>query len=98
MAGFVTVLCVLLGLANLPFVSSRFLGVFSVRGSKQGRLLTAEVLVCFVLSLGLAILVERFVEGVSYRQGWEFYTVLACLFVVLGFPGFVRRFFWTVPT
>ncbi len=30
--------------------------------------------------------------GNRFRQGWEFYAITLCLYVVLGYPGFVYRY------
>jgi hypothetical protein len=30
--------------------------------------------------------------GQRHSQGWEFYAAAACLFITLGFPGFVWRY------
>ncbi len=97
MLGFVVVLGVLFLLANLPFIARRFMGLVSLRTPKAGVTLFVEVLLCYSLSLLGVSFVETQLEGVSYSQGWEFYVVLSCLFVVAGFPGFVRHFFWRTP-
>lgn len=97
MLGFVVVLGVLFLLANLPFIARRFMGLVSLRTPKAGLTLFVEVLLCYSLSLLGVSFVETQLEGVSYSQGWEFYVVLSCLFVVAGFPGFVRHFFWRTP-
>lgn len=94
MAGFVTVVAILLLLANLPFFTVRFMGLVDVGRPKPGRWLLVEVFSCYVLALLGVLFVEHQLEGVSYTQGWAFYSILSCLFVVAGFPGFVRFFFW----
>jgi hypothetical protein len=30
--------------------------------------------------------------GNAFPQGWQFYAVTVCLYLVLGFPGFVHRY------
>lgn len=97
MLGFVVVLGILVVFANLPFVTSRFFGLVRCGASKAGLALFAEVLLCYSLALLGIKLSEFWSDGVSYSQGWEFYVVLSCLFVVAGFPGFVLRYFWRVP-
>lgn len=98
MANFVVALGVLGLLANLPFFGSRFMGfVPMATRNKVGLTLFFEVALCYVLALlGLGF-VETQLEGVGYSQGWEFYVVISCLFVVAGFPGFVHHFFWRSP-
>ena len=97
MLGFVVVIGVLVLLANLPFIASRFMGLVTLPTPKAGFALFVEVLLCYSLSLLGVSFFESQLEGVSYSQGWEFYVVLSCLFVVAGFPGFVRHFFWRTP-
>lgn len=97
MANFVVALGVLGSLANLPFFAPRFMGVVPMNSRKFGLVLFVEVALCYVLALlGLGF-VESQLEGVGYSQGWEFYVVISCLFVVAGFPGFVHHFFWRSP-
>lgn len=97
MANFVIALGVLSLLANLPFFASRFMGFVPMTTRKLGFVLFFEVALCYVLALMGLGLVESQLEGVGYSQGWEFYVVISCLFVVAGFPGFVHHFFWKTP-
>lgn len=97
MAKFVVALGVLGLLANLPFFCSRFMGVLPMRARKLGFALFFEVALCYALALLGLGLVESYLEGLNYKQGWEFYVVVSCLFVVAGFPGFVHHFFWRTP-
>jgi hypothetical protein len=32
--------------------------------------------------------------GTPQHQGWEFYAVTGCLFIVMAYPGFVYRYLW----
>ena len=90
LAGFVLLVVAVL-LANLPFASSRVLGILRRPQGKPPALRFAELAVCYGLMLLLARLVEsRFVP--PQPQGWEFYGITACLFVVLAYPGFVWRY------
>lgn len=78
--------------ANLPFVNERlFAAVPIVRGDKPVWLRLAELLVLYFLVLGVAWLLEARIGNV-FPQGWEFYAVTACLFLVFAFPGFVWRY------
>jgi hypothetical protein len=43
-----------------------------------------------VLGLIASVLESR--VGNRFRQGWEFYAVTGCLFIVLAYPGFVHRY------
>lgn len=87
-------LLLMLFLANLAWISDKWLGVIV---SKQGKQLWhrfAELLLTYFLILGLAYLVERSVMGQVWQQAWEFYAVTLALFLVLAFPGFVYRMLW----
>lgn len=78
--------------ANLPWLSERFFFFFDPPGGQKGigmRLL--EWLILFALFVVAALGAENKVMGSNYQQGWEFYTVLFCLFVVFALPGFIYR-------
>lgn len=78
--------------ANLPFVNHRWLVVGPVAAPRKplaGRL--AELVLCYFLVGGLALLLERRAGQIA-AQGWEFYAVTAALFLTLAFPGFVYRY------
>lgn len=79
--------------ANLPFMNNRLMGVLPVANNKGGWFFVIElILFYFVVGLcGFAI--ESSLSQVS-PQGWEFYALTTCLFLVLAFPGFVYRFLW----
>ena len=90
---FIVVLALLA--ANLPFATRRifFFGPATVADkSLVWRL--AELFVLYVL-LGLAAaFFESRSYGSVYVQGWQFYAITACLFIVLAYPGFVVRYLW----
>jgi hypothetical protein len=78
--------------ANLPFFSERVFGILPWRGAGKPiwlRLVELIVLYCVVGALAFAI-EDRL--GNRFVQGWEFYAVTACLFIVLAYPGFVHRY------
>ncbi|XYJ12095.1 DUF2818 family protein [Telluria sp. B2] len=50
-----------------------------------------ELLVLYFIVGALARLLESSIGNV-FAQGWEFYAITGCLFVVLAFPGFVLRY------
>jgi len=89
----ITLFLVALGLANLPWLNERFFVFFtSPGGHKQLWMCLVEWLVYFVLWLILAFGVEKKLMGEISRQGWEFYVVTICLFVVFALPGFIYRY------
>ena len=87
-----------LAAANLPFANERVFGFISLKRTQAGetrskpfvaRLL--ELLVLYFLVGLVAYLLESRIGNV-FAQGWEFYAVTGCLFLVLAFPGFVLRY------
>ena len=79
-------------LANIPFLMPRWFGVLALKKKHFGHHLI-ELVAGFLLTALLAYVLERR-AGMLHEQGWEFYTVNICLFLVFAFPGFVWRYFW----
>lgn len=78
--------------ANLPFISERLLGIFPVKAAvKPFWLRLIELAVLYTVVGAVAFLLEARI-GNAFRQGWEFYAVTICLFIVLAYPGFVFRY------
>lgn len=83
-------LIVALVLANLPWLSQRcFLILQCERKTAWMRLL--EWVLLFFVFLGLGFLLEQRTMGNMHAQDWEFYAVMATLFGVFAFPGFIYR-------
>jgi hypothetical protein len=81
--------------ANLPFFTRRICYIVVPGTGVKGlawRLL--ELLIGYFLVGGIAALLESRAHGSVYPQGWQFYAVTLCLFIVLAFPGFVVRYLW----
>lgn len=74
--------------ANAPYFSNRLLLVGPNRGRKSAAWRLAELVLMACLTLGLGFALEARL-GQRQPQGWEFYAAGACLFITLGFPGFV---------
>ena len=78
--------------ANLPFLNERVFGVLRWRAeTKPFWLRLIELFVLYLLLGMVAFLLEARL-GNRFRQGWEFYAVTGCLFIVLAYPGFVHRY------
>lgn len=81
--------------ANLPFVNERLFAVLPLGAAHDGVkpfwLRLIELLVLYALVGLVGYLLEAQIGNV-FRQGWEFYAVTGCLFVVLAYPGFVFRY------
>lgn len=78
--------------ANLPFMNERVFGLIPLplRAKPLGARV-AELVVLYLLSIGLGLLFERRAGQIA-PQGWEFYAVTGALFIVLAFPGFTWRY------
>ncbi|HTH94181.1 MAG TPA: DUF2818 family protein [Rhodocyclaceae bacterium] len=80
--------------ANLPCIFQRaFLGVPRAR-DKSPALRLLELLILYLLLGGIAALFEYQAYGAVQPQGWAFYAITFCLFLVFAWPGFVWRYFW----
>ncbi len=78
--------------ANFPFFTESLFGVFRLKQpEKSAWIRIFELLLLYFLVLGIARLLETFM-GNAFTQGWQFYAVTICLYLVLGFPGFVHRY------
>jgi hypothetical protein len=79
--------------ANLPFFNERLFALVRLPSYPQKpfwlRLL--ELVVLYFVVGAVAYMLEARIGGV-FKQGWEFYAVTGCLFLVLAFPGFVYRY------
>lgn len=78
--------------ANLPFLNERLFGVISIaQPIKSIWLRLVELFSLYLLVRGVGYVLESRIGNV-FPQGWEFYAITACLFLVLAFPGFVFRY------
>ncbi|NDC08190.1 MAG: DUF2818 family protein [Oxalobacteraceae bacterium] len=78
--------------ANFPYFSESVFGFFrSKQGPKSPFIRILELLILYFLVLGVAYAIESSI-GNAFAQGWQFYAVTVCLYLVLGFPGFVHRY------
>ncbi|MYN25684.1 DUF2818 family protein [Duganella levis] len=86
------VIAVALAAANLPFFNDRLFAVVGAKWQRKPlviRLLEMTALYMVVGFIGFALEANI---GVRFPQTWEFYAISGCLFVVLGFPGFIVRY------
>lgn len=90
-AGWFVVLLALVS-ANLPFVSERFFCLVALRLPVKGvawRVAEFVALYGVVVAIGFALEARA---GNRFPQGWAFYVITFCLFVVSAFPGFTWRY------
>jgi hypothetical protein len=74
--------------SNAPYLSDRLLLIGPKRDPKPvgWRLFELLLLACLTLLVGFGLEAHL---GQRQAQGWEFYAAGFCLYVTLGFPGFV---------
>ena len=87
---------ILLGLiffaANLPWFSNKLFYVIPVKQTpKNLAWCLFELIVLYFLVGAIALYTENSTFGQIAPQGWEFYAVTGCLFLVFAFPGFVYK-------
>ena len=89
-----------LAAANLPFLTERVFGLVPLKAgsaadgtvrTKSLPLRLLELIVLYFVVGGLARMLESSIGGV-FKQGWEFYAITGCLFLVLAFPGFIWQY------
>lgn len=85
-------LILMLFMANLSWISDKWLGIAGKVNQLWQRF--ATLLPAYLITLVIAYFVEQLVMGQVWPQGWEFYSVTLCLFLVFSFPGFVYRVLW----
>ncbi|MDD5404443.1 MAG: DUF2818 family protein [Sulfuricella sp.] len=79
--------------ANLPFMSDRLMLVIPPGRGKHFAWHLLELVILYFVVGGASVLLETRL-GPRHIQGWEFYAVTGCLFLVFAFPGFAYRYLW----
>lgn len=78
--------------ANLPWLTERFFFFFDPPGNEKHVWMRLLEWLVLLVAIGLiAVGLEYKLTGGRYPQGWEFYAVGFCLFVVFALPGFIYR-------
>lgn len=77
--------------ANLPFLSTRVLGVLQPKAPKSLGVRLLELLAFYFLAGAVGLLLEKRAGQIA-PQTWEFYAITLTLFVTFSFPGFVYRY------
>ena len=85
-------LVLMLFMANLSWISDKWLGIAGTINQLWHRF--AALLPAYFITLVIAYFVEQLVMGQVWPQGWEFYSITVCLFLVFSFPGFVYHVLW----
>ena len=80
--------------ANLPFINQRLFALIPLKKSAVKKAIwirLLELICCYFLLGGLGYWFESSIGNV-FPQGWEFYAISGCLFIVFAFPGFVYQY------
>lgn len=81
--------------ANLPFFNQQLFALIPLSKSAAYRKPVWVRLLELIVLYFLVGAIARFFEaniGNAFAQGWEFYAVTGCLFLVLAYPGYVVRY------
>ena len=81
-------------IANLPWISERLFLAIPLAKDKSSWLRLFELVVFYFISLAIAIMTEKNMDGGIHPQNWEFYATTFSGFLVLAVPGVVYRYQW----
>jgi Na+(H+)/acetate symporter ActP len=91
----IIILLLVLLVANLPWLSNRFFYAFGFKNNHKNLAWCLFELIVLYFAVGFIIkYAEYSLLGQNAPQGWEFYTVTACMFLVFAFPGFIYKILW----
>jgi Na+(H+)/acetate symporter ActP len=92
----ITILLLAFVAANLPWFSNRLFFLIDLKSaSKNIAWCLFELIVLYFVVGAIALYAETSTLGQTSPQGWEFYAVTFCLFLVFAFPGFIYRTLWS---
>lgn len=78
--------------ANLPFLNQRLFSALPLKAPTKPLWMRLVELIILYFAVGLIARLMEARAGNVAPQGWEFYAVTGCLFLVLAFPGFVYQY------
>lgn len=86
------VIAIAIAAANLPFFNDKVFALLPVAWrSKPLYVRLGEMVVLYLVVGSIGFALEGYI-GNRFAQTWEFYAISGCLFIVLGFPGFIVRY------
>lgn len=78
--------------ANLPFFNDKVFALIPATWQRKSLIVRlAEMVVLYFVVGSIGFGLEGHI-GNRFTQTWEFYAISGCLFLVLGFPGFIVRY------
>ncbi|HWX13030.1 MAG TPA: DUF2818 family protein [Trinickia sp.] len=90
-AGWFIVLLALFA-ANVPFMNQRLFAVVPLGAKKKSAWIRIGELIVLYFGVGALGFMLEARAGNRFEQGWQFYAITFCLFVVLAFPGFTFQY------
>lgn len=78
--------------ANLPFLNNRLLLLVQMKAETKPFWIRLLELSFWYAVTGIVAYVLESRIGAAFPQGWQFFVITGCLFLVLAFPGFVYRY------
>jgi hypothetical protein len=90
-AGWFIVLLALVG-ANVPFFNQRLFAVAPLPAANKSAWIRIAELIVLYFAIGLIGFSLEARAGNRFDQGWQFYAITFCLFVVFAFPGFTFQY------
>ena len=82
-------------IANLPWISDRVFCIYLLKTPKKIIIRLVETLVFYMVILSVSVALELRFSGDIYPQGWEFFTTIFCLFIVMAVPGVIFCYQWS---
>lgn len=78
--------------ANVPFLNQRLFALVPLDAVRKGGWLRiGELIVLYFVVGALGFMLEAR-AGNRFDQGWQFYAITFCLFLVFAFPGFTFQY------
>ncbi|HTI16112.1 MAG TPA: DUF2818 family protein [Trinickia sp.] len=90
-AGWFVVLVAVFG-ANVPFLNQRLFAVVPFGAARKNAWIRIGELILLYAGVGLLGFMLEARAGNRFEQGWQFYAITFCLFVVFAFPGFTFQY------
>ncbi|PTB19329.1 DUF2818 domain-containing protein [Trinickia symbiotica] len=90
-AGWFVVLLAVLA-ANVPFANQRLFAVLPLGAVKKSAWIRIAELIVLYFAVGALGFMLEARAGNRFEQGWQFYAITFCLFLVFAFPGFTFQY------
>ena len=86
------VIAIAIAAANLPYFNDKVFALLPAKWQRKPLFARLLEMVALYLVVGFIGFTLEANIGVRFPQTWEFYAISGCLFLVLGFPGFIVRY------